>query len=675
MPRAWKSLITDFPNYYLAATLAHQGFDTSRMYEWEWIEREKDHRDIPVRVIGLVPLTPFSTLFAWPLTGLKPLAAKRVWILATIALLIPLGWMLRQMTHLSYRRIALLFALSVPFYRNIEYGQFYVLLLFMIVAACWSYLRGWHSLSGALIAIAAASKIFPLLFFVFFLQRRAWRALAAGAITGAATIALTTGVYGWNAHRAYLREILPAALHGEGMPPYVTSASLSGILHILFLSEPAWNPRPWHSSVAAFSILFPVVSMLLLAPAILLIRREDNSPRRILLEWSALLTAALVVSTFPASYNFVLMAFPACVLWALLLEKKQYAWLAALLIAYIGIGIGWPFSIPAQIKGLAIFIYTPRLPILIVLLAAIYAMLRTKGGAGARSGDWTRFAWAAVMIVSVAANIRSAWVRENGVRKEFAYRLPIAQQDFINAHPQSEAGELRYVSFSLDGYHLVTAKATGYTVDPAAGSPEDDLSYSSGRGPILVERALTPESVVVTPANPTQPVLRNAQDPMLSADGKSLAFLRGDRGRMQLMIHLLSAPSAQPDRTLTPPELNVYEASFLSDSAYAFAASDGSQPQIYLTDAAHINAPIGLGVSRYPALSPDGAWLAFSRNEGGVWNLWIRDQRTGAVRRIGNVPCNEIQPSWLADSKTILYSTDCGRNLWFTAIAQRKVIP
>jgi len=145
---------------------------------------------------------------------------------------------------------------------------------------------------------------------------------------------------------------------------------------------------------------------------------------------------------------------------------------------------------------------------------------------------------------------------------------------------------------------------------------------------------------------------------------------------MRLMTHEFSDRAGQKDRPLTSPALNVYEASFLSNSKYAFAASDGSRPpQVFLTDATHNNAPIGLGISRYPALSPDGVWLAFSHMEGGVWNLWIRNQRTGALQRIGDVPCNEIQPSWLKDSKTVLYSTDCGRNLWFTAIAERQVIP
>ena len=69
LPRAWRTLNTDFPNYYMSARLAHEGFDTSRMYEWPWIEREKDHRAVDIRVIGLLPITPFSTLAVWPLTG------------------------------------------------------------------------------------------------------------------------------------------------------------------------------------------------------------------------------------------------------------------------------------------------------------------------------------------------------------------------------------------------------------------------------------------------------------------------------------------------------------------------------------------------------------------------------------------------------------------------------
>src|ERR1700691_5902313 len=156
MPRAWGKLNTDFPNYYLSARIAHEGSDTARLYEWVWLQREKDHRALDARLIGLVPITPFSTLVMWPLTGLAPLTAKHVWLLVNLALLVPLCWLLRSLTGLSYQPIALVFALSFPLHRNLLFGQYYLFLLVLIVAACWAYLKEFYLLSGALIAIAAA---------------------------------------------------------------------------------------------------------------------------------------------------------------------------------------------------------------------------------------------------------------------------------------------------------------------------------------------------------------------------------------------------------------------------------------------------------------------------------------------------------------------------------------
>jgi len=117
-PRAWSKLNTDFPNYYLAASLVHEGYDTARIYEWVWLQREKDHRSIDDPVIGLIPITPFSTLLMWPLSALPALAAKHVWMLVNLILLIPLFWLLRSLTALSYQRIALLAALSFPIHRS-----------------------------------------------------------------------------------------------------------------------------------------------------------------------------------------------------------------------------------------------------------------------------------------------------------------------------------------------------------------------------------------------------------------------------------------------------------------------------------------------------------------------------------------------------------------------------
>ncbi len=671
MPHAWMRLNTDFPNYYTSARLVHEGFDTSREYEWIWLQREKDHRGIKGNVIGLVPITPFSTLVMWPLAGLPPLTAKHLWILANFVFLIPLCWLLHSITALPYRRIALVFAFSFPLHRNLLYGQFYVVLLLLIVAACWSYLRGRDALAGGLLATAAVCKVFPVLLFIFFLRRQNWRALVAGAITGLAALDISVAVFGWNLHRTYFEQVLPWTLHGEALPPYaIASASISSALHALFLFEPQWNPHPWHSSPLLYALLQPTLQMLVFAPAVLLIRRNVRTPEQLLLEWSALLTASLAISTSPASYQFILMAFPICVLAAILLQRRHYGRLGLLLIAYLG--IGFPISTPAHVTGPAILLYMPRLILMLFVLAGIYTLLWRRSPSVHSTSEWAQYVWAAAMLAFAALGVLSAFRLETAVRREFAYRVPSPAQSLLNASPLSVGSDIACVAMTPNGYRLAF---TGRDASPVH-SLADELSFTYGGGQVLVERAAVPHSSVVAADDAWRLVLADGREPMLSADAQDLAVVRDNHGRGQLMLRRSFRFGDAGDIALTPPRLNVYEVSFLSEKHYAFSAVEGDRPpQIYLTDAMHSNVALTLGESRYPALSPDGNWMAYSHLDHGMWNLWLQDQRTGAIRRIATVPCNQIQPAWESDSKTLLYATDCGRGLWLTALARRRAIP
>jgi len=317
----------------------------------------------------------------------------------------------------------------------------------------------------------------------------------------------------------------------------------------------------------------------------------------------------------------------------------------------------------------------PRLPLMLGTLCGIYALLWRDWPAGAAARDWTRYVWVTVMVAAVILNTRATLRLERAEREEYAYRLPLQTQGFLNSSPQSTGMGVRYSAFTLTGYHLVTQEQSGVWFDPPGEAPFDDLSFTSGSGHIWVERASSPRSQIVDLQQPSRPVIDDGREPMLSVDGRSLAFLRDDHGRGRLMVRRPLQSNAASDVALTPPTLNVYEASFVSEDEYAFSAAvDGLPPEIYLTDATHTNSPIGLGESRYPAISADGKWMAYSRLDHGMWNLWLRDQGTGATRRVADVPCNQIQPSWEADSRTLLYDTDCGRSVWFTAVARRKVI-
>ena len=668
MPRAWARLITDFPNYYLTARLVHEGYDTDRMYEWTWLQREKDHRSIDSEAVGLIPNTPLTSLIIWPLSAFPALAAKHVWILVNLALLVPLCWLLRSLTGLSYQRAALVLALSFPLYRNLQFGQYYIFLLALIVAACWCYVRKFYAISGALIAIAAVCKIFPILFVLLFLERRAWRALASCAVTGAAAVGLSITVFGWNVHRTFFNQILPWALRGEAMPPY-GATSISGILHHLFLAEPQWNPHPWHDSALMYALLQPL-PLLLLAPAVLLIRRDDQTPRQILLEWAAVLTASLAVSTLPASYHFVLVAFPVCILSAILIERRESGWLIALLVGYVV--IGFPMPDLGRPTGLATLFYVPRLFLMIVVLFGNYLLLWRDRQIRGAAWDWTNYAWAAFLVMAALANIRSAFYLQQAVREEYAYRVPLEAPALLDADPIAIGPTTRYIALINSGYHLVAAGSTTAIDSP----PDDELSFSIGSRQPLVEKARSPVSDIADLQDSLKAVVEDGRNPILSYDGENLAFVRPDHGRGRLMVRLSFQSERSTDATLSPSSINVYEATFPGPNQFAFSGVDnGRPPQIYLTDQSHRNTQLDLGEARYPALSPDGNWMAYSHLQHGTWNLWVRNQQTGATRRIADVPCNQIEPSWEADSKTLIYATDCGRSLWFTGISRRRVVP
>jgi hypothetical protein len=673
LPRAWKSLNTDFPNYYLAARLAHEGVDTSRMYEWSWIERQKNERDLDIRVIGLLPITPFSTLIFWPLTFFGALTAKHIWILLNLAFLIPIAWLLHSLTGLYYRRIALILLLSFPLYRNLLYGQFYIFLLLLILGACFSYLRGYSSIAGALIALAVVCKIFPALLFVFFLRRRDWRALAAGLIMSSIAIALSVSVFGLNAHRVWLMEIFPWVMHGEGLGTYTTTASFSGVLHCLFLDEPQWNPHPWHCWPLGFAVLSSLLPTLAVAPAILLICREGQNSKRILLEWSSLITASLAISTIPASYNFVLMVFPVCVLSSYLLQHRRYGWLLVLLAAYLG--IGFPLSVPQHPHGLTLLLYVPRLPLMLALLTGVYALQWKYLPAGALFRHWEPYAWAGAMAVFILLNVHSTLTLEQGERKEYAYRLPLGALGFSNTSPQTTRTGAYFIAFTLSGYRIIANSSDGARTIADDNGSEDILSFTASAKNLLAERASTGTSQIVDLQDSSRVIVEDAHDPMLSHNGHDLAFLRDNHGHSSLILRR-EFRSASRELSLTPSYWNVYEASFLSSAEYAVSSvENGHPPSIFLADSDHGSSSVVLPASRYPALSPDGRYLAYSHLDHGFWNLWLRDENSGAIRRIADVPCNQVQPAWEDDAKTLLYGTDCGRSIWFTAIAQRKVIP
>src|SRR5262245_22585398 len=168
---AWRSLNTDFPNYYVAARLYSAGSSVSRIYDWIWFQRQKDHLGIERRIVAFVPHPLYTALPILPLASMPPLKAKRYWLVINLLLLAFSGILLHRMTTLGGLRIAVLMLLAIePLQKHFLYGQFYVVVLALIVSSFWFYLNDWRIASGVALALASALKIFPILLLFYFVR-------------------------------------------------------------------------------------------------------------------------------------------------------------------------------------------------------------------------------------------------------------------------------------------------------------------------------------------------------------------------------------------------------------------------------------------------------------------------------------------------------------------------
>jgi hypothetical protein len=657
LPRAWRTLNTDFPNYYLAARLVHEGVDPSRAYEWIWLQREKDHRNIDQPVVGLVPITPFSTLAMWPIAGLPPLTAKHAWLIFNLALLFPIAWLMRSVTGLSLLQVGCLVGLCFPLHRNFLYGQYYVVLLGILTAALWAVQRQRNYLAGSLLALGVAVKIFPVILALHFVKKKNWAALIACLFTGILCAAVSMSVFGWSLHRTYLLQVLPATLRGEALDPYnLTSSSLSSLLHRLFIFEPQLNAHPALHAPWLFAILHPALQLALLLPALIWIDARASSATRTALEWSALLLATLTFTPLPASYHFTVLILPVAIICGYLVRERRSALLILVIALYLAAGYpGWN---TAPVDGWKALLHVKRLYVLILLTTVALSLIRS--GVRVHQRVW----WLTGAAVALTISIVSGLKHQRGLFDDYPYRLPMGQQMFLAAQPVQQGSEIQTIALLRNGYRRATLGGDTVRISSADGA-NDELSLTVGGGQLWTE-VVGVRSILESSFGPS---ILDAESPATLAGGNELAFLRQIDGRKQLFVG---------GQQLTTPTSgwNLEEISISPNGSIVVAATKNrGESRLYTVRDVDQFELIPVGEARYPAISPDGRWLAYSTFQSGYWNLSLRNFSTGEVRRLTTVACNQKQPAWLPDSKTLLYSSDCGRAVAFPAICKRRFLP
>jgi hypothetical protein len=543
----------------------------------------------------------------------------------------------------------------------------HIAVLFLLVVAYFFYLRKNDAACGACIALAAALKIYPILFFGYFLIKRRWRAALVTAAALIFVILISRAVMGPEILHNYAFQQLPRSLQGELMDPYNAAfASGASLLHRVFLFEPELNPSPLINSPVLYTVLYPLWQMTMAVPLLLLLRpslpRADREIEQV--EWAAILVAMLTLSPIPVTYHFIVLILPVTLLLDSLLQRSVTT------LAVLAISLYVSISLIGAVK-------TPLPSLRFWLVSALYLLTlawlwsrRSQDAVRPSSRDLALAAslGACGLIAGIAAYHHHFAHRD----LQMSARLPLESSSYLATDPAATARGILFVAMTRDGYRVLSQRSEA-AARPTTMALADQLSFTAAPGDsLIVEIADATGSRIIRASDGTT-LADDAESPALSPDGKTLAYIREAKGHSTLRATDLSA--ANGDQRLTDESYDVRQARFFGSYPLLlfvakhqgrqslFTVSPGQQPVPFLSAAGDIAAF---------AVSLDGQRIAFTVLVEDRWQLAYLDVQSHHVTMLTANDCNAYQPTWRTSSQ-ILYATDCGRGLGLTALASAEL--
>jgi Glycosyltransferase family 87/WD40-like Beta Propeller Repeat len=692
---AWTHLGPDFSNYYLVAQLYREGYPVERAYEWSWLQRQKDHAAIDRALVSFIPSTLVSAMAVMPLSSAPPLQASRYWLMLNLAFLSFTAALLKLMTQLSLRRVGVLIFLAIaPLRSNFILGQEHVILLFLLAVATWLYLGNRPFLSGVILAAAAAMKIYPAAFLVFFIFKREWRAALGLLLGSAGAVLLSAWLFGANACWIYFRDVLPWALRGEITDPYdVRWDSISALLHRLFIAEPELNPSPLAHWPSLYALLHPLIHGFIFVAFMWALTSKTNQERR-KLEWACFLFLLLLLSPLPLPFHFVGLILTVALVIDYLRARKQIIIAGVVVALYALICLPYDRWYGMNLNGWRSLLSFPRLSVMILLGTVLLWILISGSTESFHARRRSQlFLWGTLALsILIAAGFISNLRHLRGSVDNYATRVAIVSGSAIATDPSLSSDSLfftalvpRFSASSNDSYTV--HKLKGDSITSFGGGGDWFHPAVTNEGASWAEVATRKGSHIVrfesdraiTVATQPRAEADDAELPAVSSDGNLLAYIRETHGRGSLWFRNVgkTAPEDElPERQLAGEQYDVRDVAFFPDHRVLFSSLRDGRFGLYIADphSGDIAQFVRVTCSaRYPTVSPDGEWIAFSCDHKGYWQLHVMSLHSAQQLQLTANDCNSVSPAWTPNSKDLIYATDCGRGLGITALSKLAV--
>ena len=306
------SMTHGFVSYYTASRLLVGGELNTLAYDDRWFGEVVQRLTASnVREI-FTPNPPTMALMALPLVGLDAAAARTVWLVASLLLLLAGAAALVRYQATRNREIAVpvlwLMLLSPAVFTNLRIGQAYLIVFALFAFAAVLLLRGRGRLAGVCLGSLLGLKLSGTAFLLILIVRRRWIPFAWAVGTAAVLVLAVTPFIDVSMWWIFPSQVQAFVARPAGsVTAYQTTLSLA---RHLCVADPQWNPSP---AANCAPVAFIVPALVIAAATILtvvLARRASRDE-----SWIAA-AVALAVLSLPAAAesHYVLMAIPLALL-------------------------------------------------------------------------------------------------------------------------------------------------------------------------------------------------------------------------------------------------------------------------------------------------------------------------------------------------------------------------
>jgi hypothetical protein len=302
---------SDFAGYYTSTKILLDSDSTAVLYDDEWFVSKMHSFGIPDSTFIMYVNPPPSAFIMIPVAWLQPLPAKIMWNSFNMIFLITAFYLLLKFNNFSAasskaQAIAALFFCTVPFLRNLQRGQIYILLLLFIILFFKGYLQGNALLSSLSIAILILLKYFGWMFFILFIIEKRWKEFGLSLLFIGIGFLFTLFIAGIETYEANFNAIIDAFNRKDfsltGLP------CVPAFFGALFTFHPQWNNNP-ALNISWLSSLSTAVSLLIMF-ILSFIKTRKNTPERL----SSILILSVIFTPLAADHHYMLLILPAAYL-------------------------------------------------------------------------------------------------------------------------------------------------------------------------------------------------------------------------------------------------------------------------------------------------------------------------------------------------------------------------